>query len=99
MVKRILWDREAREQFKKIILYIRKKSYQSSLTVKAEVLIKISGILPNPEIHPPDKFKISNDDKLYRAFELYSIRISYFINGEDVIIIKLRHTKMETNTY
>jgi plasmid stabilization system protein ParE len=99
MVKRIIWDKEAREQFKKIILYIRKKSYQNSFTVKAEVLIKISGIIPNPEIHPPDKYKINNSEQHYRAFELHGIRISYFSNGEDVIIIRVRHTKMEPFIY
>ncbi|MBX9781834.1 MAG: type II toxin-antitoxin system RelE/ParE family toxin [Chitinophagaceae bacterium] len=69
------------------------------MTVKADILFKISGIIPNPEIHPPDKFKINNHENQYRAFEIHSIRVSYFIDGEDVIIIRIRHTKMESLLY
>jgi len=96
---KIVWLPAARDKLKKIISYIKKDSFQNSQKVKREILQKITALSENPERYPPDKFKLLNTGNYYRAFELHRIRISYFINTDQVMIIRIRHVKQESLFY
>jgi len=52
----------------------------------------------HPEKHPRDKYHLNNDGS-YRAFEIYKYRISYHVSQEKIIVIMLRHTKMEPKSH
>ena len=94
-LRRIIWLPKARTELQKIINYIQNDSPQNASKVKIEVLQKISELL----IYPPDKFKLLNAASRYRAFELHKIRISYYIDEDQVMIIRVRHVKQEPLFY
>lgn len=95
---KIHWDKQAAFDFNEAIRYIRKDSSQNADGVKKEILLKISGLLQQPEIYPPDKYK-QNNPGTYRAFEIHSFRISYLIMEDRIIIVRLRHTGQEPKGY
>lgn len=98
-IKRIVWLAKAKEDLRQIIIYIKKDSQQNALKVKADVLKKISELSVYPERYSPDKFKLCNSNSKFRAFELHKIRISYYVNTEQVMIIRIRHVKQEPLFY
>ena len=97
--KKIVWSIPAKDQFKKIIAYIKKDSPQNAANVKKDILEKISGIINQPHKFPADKYKLLNNDNAYRVFELHRIRISYFVDEKFIMIIRLGHTKQEPLFY
>ena len=93
--KPIRWDTSALQQFGELIAYIAESSLQNAEHVRNEVFKKI-GLLPiNPEIYPPDKYKLDNQAGFYRAFELYRFRVSYFIGDDHIRILRVRHTSQD----
>ena len=97
--RKIVWLPLAKEQLKSIIAYIRNDSPQNAGKVKKEILQQVSALLKNPEIFPPDKYKLANTENAYRAFEKHKIRISYFVDEQFIMIIRVRHTKQEPLLY
>lgn len=97
-MRKIKWDKNAAIQFRKAIAYIREDSPQNADKVKHEILSKIEDLLPAPEKHTPDKYKISNNGN-YRAFELHHYRVSYLVKDEEIIIARIRHTSMKPKNY
>ena len=81
------------------MLYIKKDSPQNAVKVKHEILTRISELLANPERYPPDKFKLLNAQSKFRAFELHKIRVSYYIDVNQIMIIRIRHVKQEPLFY
>jgi mRNA-degrading endonuclease RelE of RelBE toxin-antitoxin system len=51
-----------------------------------------------PEKHPSDKYHKNNKGS-YRAYEIYHYRIAYKITKTEIIITRVRHTKMEPKKY
>jgi len=98
-IRRIVWYPNAKTELKKIIDYVKKDSSQNAIKIKSEVLQKVSELLKYPEKYPPDKFRLLNLDKKFRAFEIHKIRISYYINTDQIMIIRIRHTKQEPLFY
>lgn len=94
----VIWDLEARIYLKQIIKYIRKESEQGAKNVKLAVLKSVKLLSENPEIFEEDRFKVSNDGS-YRAFTVYSYRITYRITTENIRIIRVRHTSQEPLGY
>lgn len=80
MGKVIIWSKLALKHVESIHEYILEES--GSLTTADKVVNRIltsSQVLSDqPEIHPPDKFKLNNTGN-YRAYEVYSYRIAYRI--------------------
>ena len=89
--RKISWDKQAIYYFSEAITYIRMTSPQNADKVKKKVLKKINELSQKPEAHPPDKYKLNNN-KDYRAFELYRFRISYLVKDDEIIIARIRHT-------
>jgi plasmid stabilization system protein ParE len=94
----VIWDLEASLYLKEVIIYIRKESEQGANSVKAGILKSIKAVRENPEIFEVDRFKLSNDGS-YRAFTVYSYRITYRITNESIRVIRMRHTSQEPLEY
>ncbi len=94
----IIWDKEAIKQLKKAYNRILKESYQGAIIVRDGILDAIEEIPNQPYKYPADKFK-QNNSGIYRVFELYSYRIAYKITDKHIQILRVRHTKRESNIY
>ena len=94
----IRWKRKAVLQFSDAIKYIEKDSLMNAEKFEKEILKKIDGLLLQPERYRPDKYKTNNDGS-YRAFEIFSYRISYRYISNQIRVIRLRHTKMNPLKY
>ena len=96
--RRIDWSRQALLQFNKAILHIAGDSIQNAEKVHQEIIATIDGLLSSPERYPLDKYKLENSGD-YRAFELYSLRVAYFIGNDVIRILRVRHTSREPKGY
>jgi len=94
----IVYDDEAKANFRNAIGYIKKDSPQNAEKVKHEVASAIRSLLQNPQKHPLDKFRNNNDGR-YRAFEIHNFRISYCVDEETIKIVRFRHIKMQPKNY
>ncbi|MEO8960645.1 MAG: type II toxin-antitoxin system RelE/ParE family toxin [Ginsengibacter sp.] len=72
----IRWIQQAVRQFTDAIKYIEGDSSKNAERFEKEILKKIDELLLQPERYQTNKFKINNDGS-YKAFEVFSYRISY----------------------
>ncbi len=99
MVKRkVEIEHTAKLQLKKAYEYIRKDSFQNAEKVKVKILQSIKALALYPERHPPDKFCMDNDGN-FRAYEIYRYRITYYVTDDKIIVVRVRHTKMNPFVY
>lgn len=98
---KVVWNIEALGQFKRILEYLEKNSKQAPKIVKQAILERIKEIKINPLICEADKLKTPLIDKDFRAFVVYSYRISYQIkiNTKEVRILRVRHCSREPLGY
>ena len=100
MGKIVIWSKSALNQTEKIHKRILKGS--KSLNVADKVINRLfasSDILENhPEVYNLDRFKKKNNGT-YRAYEVYSYRISYRILKDEIRILRVRHTSREPLEY
>jgi len=94
MEVKIVWDELAFKQFEKAIKYIENDSLVNAEKVSKEILLKIDSLIKHPEIYPLDKYKLNNDGA-YRAFEIHRYRVSYWFMHNEIIILRIRHTRMK----
>jgi plasmid stabilization system protein ParE len=66
--------------------------------VKEDILMSTRKLIVNPEVNPIDKYRKNNDGS-FRAYELHHYRIAYRITEKQIIIVRIRHTKMEPRSY
>lgn len=90
----IKWDEDARVYFKAVIKYIKKESPQGAQKIRLEILNTIESLPINPFIFEEDRFKLNNDGS-YRAFTVYHYRITYKVNKDFILILRIRHTSQE----
>jgi plasmid stabilization system protein ParE len=98
MAVHIKWNKRAIRQLDEAIFYIETNSLGGAEKVKKGILLKISTLLNHPEGNKPDKYKTNNDGS-FRAFEIHHYRISYRHKGNEIRIIRIRHTKMNPLQY
>ena len=98
MAHEVVWSATAIKQLENAYEYILKYSLQNAEKVRADILGSTRKLLANPEIHPIDKYRRNNDGS-FRAYELHRYRIAYQITSNKIIIVRLRHTKMEPKLY
>lgn len=96
--KEVVWDKEARISFKKAYQWIKKDSLQNAEKVKNYFLTAAKKLSYHPEIHPPDKYRQDGDVR-FRAFEKYNYRVSYFISGNTIRVLRFRHVKQKPQEY
>lgn len=91
---RIIWDKKALEELEEILEYISKESRSGAQIVKTAIVETIKPLKKQPTIFSVDVLKENNDGS-YRAFTVYSYRISYKVTTEEIIILRVRHTSRE----
>lgn len=96
--RKIIWDDEAAKSLRSAIKYIRIDSPQNAEKVKIVIKAVVKELAAKPERYPKDKYKANNNGE-YRAFEIYSYRIAYFISDNEIRIIRVRHTSQEPLDY
>lgn len=97
---KIIWDRNALDDFKEILDFLSKQSIQAPKIVKTAVILRLDIIKTNALICEIDKLK-DDANKEFRAFAIYSYRITYQIKKEskEIRIIRIRHTSREPLGY
>ncbi|MBA2612789.1 MAG: type II toxin-antitoxin system RelE/ParE family toxin [Bacteroidetes bacterium] len=97
---KIIWDRNALDDFKEILTFLSKQSTLAPKIVKDGILSRLNVISTNALICERDKLK-DNSDKDFRAFVIYSYRITYQIKSEnlEIRILRIRHTSREPLGY
>ena len=96
--RKVTWGKRAARDFNAAIKYIRKDSEQNADNVKEIMLNKINGLADNRVVHRKDPYKKNNDGK-FLYFEILRYRIVYYAAPDEVIIIRIRHTKREPKKY
>ena len=100
MGKVVIWSEPSLQHLALIHEYIFEES--GSLTTADKVIdniIKSTQILSDqPKMNPPDRFKLNNNGD-YRAYVIYSYRISYRILINKIRILRVLHTSREPLTY
>lgn len=99
MEKEIIWSDTAQNQLEKIFFHILKKSKNNLIAEKVidKIYNSVTILKTNWEMYELDEMKISNNGN-YRAFEIYSYRISYKISKDKVQILRIRHTSRNPKT-
>ena len=97
---RIVWDRKALDNFKEILAYLEKQSIQAPKIVKSAIITRLDTIKTNPLITELDKLKDS-PNKEFRAFVVYSYRVTYQIKKEveEIRVLRISHTSREPLGY
>ena len=93
-VYEVIWSNKAKEQLKEAFLYIKKKSEQNAKKVRTEILLSTRILASGKEIYKADELKQSNKGE-YRAYVIYSYRLSYKIKKDSIEILRVRHTSRE----
>jgi len=94
----VVIDNNAKIQLREVYEFIKKDSLQNAEKVTHKILLSIKALLKNPLHHPPDKYRL-DDDESYRAYELYKYRITYHVSAHEIRVIRIRHTKMNPLLY
>lgn len=99
MVKeKVVWDESARAALKEAYDRIKQNSLQQAEKVKLEIIATTKKLSDHPEMYPPDKYRTDKDIR-FRAFEKYNYRISYFIAGDVIRVLRFRHVKQQPKDY
>ncbi|WP_281234736.1 type II toxin-antitoxin system RelE/ParE family toxin [Flavobacterium gelatinilyticum] len=93
MEKEVIWSKTALNQLEKIYFHILKESKSRNVTNKViDTIYNSAAILQSSsEIYELDEMKIDNNGN-YRAYEIYSYRISYKTTQKEIHILRVRHT-------
>lgn len=104
MVKKIpfsvIWDRKALDNLNQILSYLSKQSSQAPKIIRDAILTRIEIIVRDPKICEKDNLKEIPDDD-FRAFVVYSYRVTYQIHqkNKEIRILRVRHTSREPLGY
>lgn len=97
---KIIWDVNALNDFVEILEFLSKKGNQAPRIVKQGILTRLEVIRKNAFICETDKLK-DTQDREFRAFVVYSYRITYQIKSSlnEIRVIRVRHTSREPLGY
>jgi plasmid stabilization system protein ParE len=87
----VKWDVKAFEELKEILKYAGKNSEKAPLIIQQSIKKSINLIRLNPFVFRVDELKTNNDGS-YRAFVVFSYRISYRFDGKEIWVLRIRHT-------
>lgn len=93
MEKKIIWSKAAQNQLEKIYFHLFEETKSKNIPNKVidTIYNSVTILGTNWEIYELDEMKIPTNVK-YRAYEIYSYRISYRITSENIYILRIRHT-------
>lgn len=97
--RKIVWNESAKQFFKDAIIYIRQSSPQNAAEVKSGILKSIRDLADSPEIHSPNKLKANNTNSQFRAFQKFSLRVTYFVSPDEIRLIRIGHIKQFPEIY
>ena len=97
-MREVIWAPRALKQFNDAIKFIRKDSNQNADVVKEKILSKVDELTTTKAIRRKDPYKKNNDGH-FHYFEIAKYRISYYDNGKDIFIVRVRHTSMKQLYY
>jgi mRNA-degrading endonuclease RelE of RelBE toxin-antitoxin system len=97
---RIVWDKEAFKHLSEILDYLQTKSEDAPRIVTTAIFERLEQISQNPFLFEADGLK-SPPNESFRAFVVFSYRITYEIQQEtDMIrVLRVRHTSREPLGY
>lgn len=95
---KVIWSNIAKDQLKEIFKYIKKDSLQAAEHVKAKILESTKSLETGITIYQADILKDNNNGG-YRAYTIFSYRITYKIEKDFVYILRVRHTSREPLEY
>ena len=96
--KEVQWDSRAFQNFIDILNYIKKDSPANAVRVKNRILKSINSIHSNPEMFREDELKMDNNGT-FSVFNKDSIRISYKIEPNAIVIARVRHSSQDPSFY
>lgn len=96
--RKITWTKSAIIQLNHSVKYIRKESPQNAEKVKYAILEKIGELESTMIVHRVDPLKKKNDGH-FLYFEILKHRISFHFSPKEVIIVRVRHTRMNPKKY
>lgn len=94
----VVWRKEALLHLQKQYEYVKKDSLESAQKVRDAIFEITEGLKFNPEIYPLDKYRKNNRGDI-RAFEKYSLRVSYQITKKEIRILRVRHVRKNPIEY
>lgn len=92
------WSEIAWKQLIEALETISLDSLQGAFIVEDAIYNALEAIPENPQIYPQDSLKINNDGS-YRAFVVFHYRISYKIQSDAIVVLRVRHTSREPLGY
>ncbi|MEI6594975.1 MAG: type II toxin-antitoxin system RelE/ParE family toxin [Bacteroidota bacterium] len=97
---KIIWDRKALDHFKDILTYLQKHSIQAPKIVKGAIIARLDLLKTNPNICELDKLKDA-PNKDFRAFVVFSYRVTYQIKSDtkEILVLRIKHTSREPHGY
>ncbi len=98
MARVIVWNKRPSKFLAQALKRISEDSVLQAERVEEKIVASVKSIIPNPERHPPDKFKKDNSGQ-FRAYEVVSFRIAYKITDAQIRILRIRHVKQEPKEY
>ena len=96
----ILWDENALSDFIQVLNYLEERSEQAPKIVKSAVLDRLDQIRLSPLLFEADSLKRPSDNR-FRAFVVFSYRVTYMVNKEsmEIYVLRIRHTSREPMKY
>jgi plasmid stabilization system protein ParE len=94
----IVWSKDASSHFLQLLEYLFSESEEAAQIVGNAILDEIENLPDKPYKYPADRFK-KNNDSHYRAFVVFSYRVSYYVSEHEIIILRIRHTSREPLEY
>lgn len=95
---KIVWSKTAQIALEKHCYYIKEESALSAEKVKTAVLRITKSLAKAPTRYPLDKYRKNNKGDI-RAFEKYNVRVAYQVKENEIIILRVRHTKRSPLDY
>lgn len=93
MEKKIIWSKAAQNQLEKIYFHLLEETKSKNIPNKVidTIYNSVTILSTNWDIYELDEMKVPTNVN-YRAYEIYSYRISYRITSENIYILRIRHT-------
>ncbi len=87
-MRKLIWIKQATKSFLKIFDFNKQDSTQNTQKISEDVLKILSESGKNPQHHRRDKYKFENSNGSFRAFEIHSIRISFFYDSKVLRVVR-----------
>lgn len=92
------WDVNEKERFKELIQQIKKRSANLAQHIKDGIRENLNRSMQRPRMFPADPLKEDNDGT-FRYFSVIQIKIVYKIDGNRIIIVRVRHSASDPSDY